>query len=193
MGGEDRADGHPLLLAPGQGAQVAGAQGGDAEQVERLLDPAAHGVRRDAELLHAVGELLLDRVGDEARDRVLADVADDVRALARREVDDAPAVEQDVPGEGAAAEARHQPGEHAEQGGLADPGAPGDEHQLALVEGQVDAVEDGRRGVVVREADVAQLDHAPTPSAGAIACRGGGAATAGRRPSSTAPSAATLR
>ena len=38
------ADRDPLLLAARQGAQVAGAQVGDAEQVQGLLDPAAHGV-----------------------------------------------------------------------------------------------------------------------------------------------------
>ena len=40
----------------------------------------------DGELLHAVGELLLDRVGDEAGQRVLPDDADDVGELARRVV-----------------------------------------------------------------------------------------------------------
>ena len=40
--GQHRADGHPLLLAARQRAQVADAQRGDAEQVEGLLDPAAH-------------------------------------------------------------------------------------------------------------------------------------------------------
>ena len=125
-------------------AQVPGAQVGDAEQVEGLLDPAAHGVGRQAELLHAVGELLLDGVGDEAGGRVLADVPDEVGALARRGADDAGAVEQHVAGRGGRRENRgHQPGEHAEQRRLARPGRPGDQHQLALADGQVDAVEDG--------------------------------------------------
>ena len=44
--GEHRADRDPLLLAAGEGAQVAVAQVGDAEQVEGLLDPAAHRRRR---------------------------------------------------------------------------------------------------------------------------------------------------
>ena len=87
--GQHRADRDPLLLPAGERAQVAGAQVGDAEQVEGLLDPAAHGVGGQAELLHAVGELLLDGVGDEAGGRVLPDVPDDVGALARRLVDDA--------------------------------------------------------------------------------------------------------
>ena len=40
--------------------------------------------RRQAELLHPVGQLLLDRVGDEAGGGVLADVPDDVGPVARR-------------------------------------------------------------------------------------------------------------
>ena len=59
-------------------------QVGEAEQVERLLDAAAHDVRRQADRLHAVGELVLDHVGDEAGQRVLRDDADDVGELARR-------------------------------------------------------------------------------------------------------------
>ena len=110
--------------AAGQGAQVAAAQVGDAEQVQGLLDPAAHRVRRQAELLHAVGELLLDGVGDEPGGRVLADVPDHVRALPRRRLDDADPVEQHVAVEGAAGEPRHQAGDHAEQRRLADPVGP---------------------------------------------------------------------
>ena len=89
VGGQHRPDGDALLLAAGEGAEVARAQVGDAEQVERLLDPAAHRLRSGAELLHAVRELLLDRVGDEPGERVLTDVPDEVRPLARRLVDDA--------------------------------------------------------------------------------------------------------
>ena len=151
------ADRDALLLAAGERAQVAGAQVGDAEQVEGLLDPAAHRLGGGAELLHAVGELLLDRVGDEPGERVLADVADEVRPLARRLLDDAGAVEQHVAAEDAAGEARHQAGDDAEQGGLADAGAARDEDQLALVEGEVDVAE--HLVLVVAEADVAQLDH----------------------------------
>ena len=130
--------------AAGERAQVAGAQVGDAEQVEGLLDPAAHRVRRQAELLHAVGELLLDGVGDEAGGRVLADVPDQrgrARAAAVRTM--LTPSSSTSPVEGAAGEARHQPGDDAEQRGLADAGGPGDQHQLALLDGQVDAVEDG--------------------------------------------------
>ena len=181
VGGEHRPDGDALLLAAGEGAQVARAQVGDAEQVERLLDPAAHRLRSGAELLHAVGELLLDRVGDEPGERVLADVPDEVRPLARRLVDDAAPVEQDVAGEDPAGEARHQAGDDAEQRGLADAGAAGDEDQLALLEGEVDVAQ--HLVLVVAEADVAQLDHAVAVHAvtsrrtGAVA--GTGVATAG--------------
>ena len=84
MGGEHGADGDPLLLAAGDLVQGAVAELGETEQIERLLDPLAHHVGGNGELLHAVGELLLDRVGDEPGQRVLPDDADDVGELAGR-------------------------------------------------------------------------------------------------------------
>ena len=159
--GEDGADGDPLLLSSGQGAQVAVAEVGDAEQVERLLDPAAHRGCRQPELLHPEGELFLDRVGDEPRGRVLPDVPDDVRPLPRRPVEHALPVDDDVAGQGAAGERRHQAGDHPEQGRLADAGGTGEQHQLAVVDGQVDVVED--RPIAVAEGDVAQLEHLRPP------------------------------
>ena len=84
VGREHRADGDALLLAARERAQGAIAELGDAEQVERLLHPLAHHRRRDGQLLHRVGELLLDGVGHEAGQGVLAHHADDVGELARR-------------------------------------------------------------------------------------------------------------
>ncbi len=110
---QHRPDRDPLLLPAGEGAQVAVAQVGDAQQVEGLLDAATHRGRLEPELLHPVGQLLLDGVGDEAGGRVLPDVADDVRALARRTLEDADAVEEHVAGEDAAGERGHQPVQHA--------------------------------------------------------------------------------
>ena len=185
VGGQHRPDGDALLLTAREGAQVAGTQVGDAQQVERLLDAAAHRLRSGAELLHAVGELLLDRVGDEPGERVLADVPDEVRPLARRLVDDAAPVEQDVAGEHPAGEARHEAGDDAEERGLADAGAARDEDQLALLEREVDAVQHLVLGVA--EADVSQLDHTvavhtvTSRRTGAVA--GTGVATAGSAPS----------
>ena len=56
---------------------------GQPEQVEGLLDPLAHHVGGQPERLHAVGELVLDGVGDEPGQRVLPDEADDVGEVAR--------------------------------------------------------------------------------------------------------------
>src|SRR5665811_310073 len=69
-------------LASREGAQGPLADISEAEQVERLLDPAAHDVTSHTERLHAVGELLLDGAGNEGGRRVLADDADDVREVA---------------------------------------------------------------------------------------------------------------
>ena len=118
--GQDRADRHALLLSAGQVAQRAAAQLGDAEQVERLLDPLAHDVGRQPELLHAVGELLLDGVGDEAGERVLADHADEVGQLARWVVRGVQAVDGHPARQQSAGEVRHQPVDGPEQRRLAD-------------------------------------------------------------------------
>ena len=203
--GQHGAEGHPLLLTPGEGAQVPGAQVGDAEEVQRLLDPASHRAGGETELLHPVGQLLLHRVGDEARGGVLADVADRVRALAGRGAHHAPPVEAHVALEHAAGEPGHETGDHAEQGGLADPGRSRDEDQLPLLHHQVDAVEHRRRrgGVghpgVVAQRDPVELDHAATTGArrgagstGAAASTGGGAATAATSPSSGPTRARTV-
>ena len=114
-----------------------------------------------AELLHPVGELLLDGVGDEAGGRVLADVPDQVRALARRGAHDAHAVEEHVAGQPATGEPRHQPVSTPSSVDLPEPVGPVDQHQLALADAQVDAVQDGAVAVV-GQADPAQLDHAAT-------------------------------
>ncbi len=67
-------------------AQRSVAQLGDAEEIQCLLDAVAHDVGGQAELLHRVGQLLLDGVGGESRERVLGDEAHDVGQLARRVV-----------------------------------------------------------------------------------------------------------
>ena len=135
---EHRADGDPLLLAAGQLAQRHVAQLGDAEQVERLLDPPAHRRRGQAELLHAVGELLLDGVGDEAGERVLPHDADEVGQVTRAVVAGVAPVQAHVAGQRAAGEVGDPAAHGAEQGRLARPGAPDDERQLALADVQVD-------------------------------------------------------
>ena len=91
------------------------------------------------ELLHAVGELLLDGVGDEPASGSWPTYP--IRSARSRGggAHDAVPVEQHVAAQPAAAEARHQPGDDAEQRRLADAGATGDDDQLALLDGEVDA------------------------------------------------------
>ena len=88
-----------------------------------------------------------------------------------------------------AGEARDEPGEHAEQGGLPDAGAAGDEDQLALLEGEVDVAE--HLVLVVAEADVPQLDHRPhaVASSGVSALAGTGVVKAGTVPRTPTTSA----
>ncbi len=192
--GEHRADRDPLLLAARECPKWTAAQLGDAEQVEGLLDPLAHRGRRHGQLLHRVRELVLDRVGDEAGQRVLADDADDVRQLPRRRGPGVQAGDADPAGQPAAGEVRHQPVDRAEQGGLADPGAAGDQAQLALLDGEREVAQHRRRGVLVRDGHRLEADHAAahaaahaaTARAGPSTDTGGGASQAGSSATSTA-------
>ncbi len=85
---------------------------------------AAHHGRREAQQLHAVGEFVLDRVRDEVGQRVLAHRADHVRELARFVGAGVPPGDRDPAAQGAAREVRHETGDHAEHGRLADAGGP---------------------------------------------------------------------
>ena len=145
VGGEHRPDGDPLLLAAGQLAQGGVAQLGDAEQVERLLDALAHGGRRQAELLHAVGELLLDRVRDEPGERVLPDDPHEVGEVARSVVAGVPPVDAHVPGERPPGEVRHPGAHRPEERRLARAGAAHDERELTLLDREIDGAQ--RRAV----------------------------------------------
>ena len=135
------ADGHPLLLAARQGAQRSAPQVGDAEQVERLLHPLAHGVGRHRQLLHRVGELLLHGVGDEAGEGVLPDDADHVGEVARAVGAGVAPVDDDAPGEVAAGEVGDEAVDGAEEGGLAGAGGADHEAELALVDREVDVAQ----------------------------------------------------
>ena len=132
--GQHGADRHPLLLATGEVRSGRSRRSEQAEQVERLLDPAAHHVAVDAQRLHPVGQLLLDRVGDEGGDRVLADDADEVGEVAGAVGAGVPPVDEHRAATAAAAEVRDQPVDAAQQRRLAAAGRPDDEDQLSLVD-----------------------------------------------------------
>jgi hypothetical protein len=164
MSGEHRTDRDALLLAAGQLVQGSRAELGQAEEVEGLLDALAHHLRRHGQLLHAVGQLLLDGVCDEPGQRILPDDPDDVGELARRVLCGRPAVDGDPAGQRSAGEVRNQAVDGPEQRRLARPGAPDDEAQLALVHVQGDVAQHRARGVGVGDRHAVEVDHAATRS-----------------------------
>ena len=142
--GEHRADRDPLPLAAGERGDGPVAQLGEAQQVQGLLDAAAHHVGGEAQRLHAVGEFVLDGVGDEVGQRVLAHGADDIGEFARLVGAGVPAGDRDPAAQGAAGEVRYETGDGAQQRRLADPGRADEQAQFALGDGQVDALDGGR-------------------------------------------------
>ena len=80
---EHRANRDPLLLPTGEFTQWSIAQISNAEYVEDLFNPAPHGVARQTQLLHAIGQLFLDCVSDKARQGILAHHANHSGEFAR--------------------------------------------------------------------------------------------------------------
>ena len=184
---EDGPDGHALLLAARELEQRLVAQLGQPEQVERLLDPLAHDLRRDGQLLHAVGQLLLDGVGDEPGQRVLSDDAHHVGQLARWVLGGVATVDDHSTGEGAAREVRDEAVDGAEEARLSAAGAADDEAELALLDGEGHVAQHRPSGVGVGDGHAVEGDHARTGSRTVAAVgrevrverTGGGATTAG--------------
>ena len=85
-------------MATGERAQRPIPQVLEAEEVDRVLDPPAHGFRRHAEVLHGVGQFVLDALGDEAGQGVLADEAHDVGQFPRPVLPGRSPVDGDVAG-----------------------------------------------------------------------------------------------
>ena len=175
--GEHRADRDPLLLAAREVAQRTRAQVGDAEQVEGLLDPLAHHVGRQAQLLHRVGELLFDGVGDEARERILSHVPDDLGHVPGLVLSRVTAVDRDATYKMASGEVGDESVDRAEQRRLARSCRTDDEAELALVDRQIDVPKHGAVASRVGERVDVESDHDPTSTGARRRDESGGVAT----------------
>ena len=131
---DDRAaHGHALPLAAGQRGRLALEVLLQAEHPGHLGDPAPDLVLRRLALLQAEGEVLLD--GHVRVERVVLEHHRDVAVLGRQVVDD-PAADGD--------RARGdllQPGDRPQRGRLAAAGGPDEDHELAVVDVQAQAVD----------------------------------------------------
>ena len=160
--GQRRADRGALQLAAREGAQRASAEVGQPEQIERLLDAFAHDRGRDRELLHRVRELVLERVGDAARERILADDADHIGELARRVCTGVVARDGHTAAQLTAGEMRDQPVHGAEQGRLAGSGGADNETEFARRDLEVEVVQHRLVHARIRHRDLFEADHAGT-------------------------------
>ena len=179
--GEHRSDRNPLLLTPRQCRKGPVAQLRDAEEVEGLLDASAHYVGGNPEVLHGVGKFVLDDVGDERGGRVLADIADRVGQVARPMRRGVASGNDDPPRERAAREVGDESARGAQQGRLARTGLASDEHELALVDKQVDLRQRGSVAALVGDAHASELERRGHVGAATSAVTATGlATTAGR-------------
>jgi len=128
------------------------------------LDATTHRCGGDTDVLHGVGEFVLDSFGHKAGQRVLADVPDHVGQFAGPVLTGRPPADGHGAGQRAAAEVRHQTVDGAQQGRLARPRLPDDDAQLALgnLEGHGLEREAWRLGIA--KGHVVEADHATAAS-----------------------------
>jgi hypothetical protein len=139
----------------------------ETQQVQGVLHPAPHHLRIETEVLHGVGELVLDHVGHEAGGGILAHHADHVGELTGRELPGGPSVDQDLAGQAPTGEVGHQAVDGAEQRRLPRAGGSHHDAELAFAESQVDPIERRGRRPVIGEGHVDELDHAVASTWGA--------------------------
>ena len=135
---------HALLLAAGELLRLAARERPELHHREHLGDPLADLRRRQALLLQAVGDVLLD--GHVREQRIGLEHQVD-RALVGRHVGHVGAVDQDSPA-GRVLEAR----EHPQQRRLAAAGAAEDREQFALLDLERNVVDGGDVAVALGDA-----------------------------------------
>ena len=128
--------------------------------VQHVLNPAAHRGPIDAEVLHRVGEFVLDGVCHEGRIAVLAYITDDISEVAGPVLLGTAPIHCHRTGETAAREVGHEAVHASEQSRLARTGGADDEGEVAFFDGQVDLVKNGLGCARVTDSDPIEADHA---------------------------------
>ena len=159
VAGQHGSDGDPLLLPGRELRQRAVAELPEGEQVDDLLHPFAHRGVRHPELLQAVGEFVVDPVGDESGNRILADHPHDAGQVPRWVCARVQAGDRDGSAEPPAGEVGCEAVHQLQQGGLAGAGRADHEAQLAFRNRQGDIVQHRSGGIRVAEAHLVQSDH----------------------------------
>ena len=137
------ADGHALELTAGQVEGVPVAVLPDAEAAEYGLDAGADLLRREAEVLKTVADLVVDRVLRAAQliERILEDEPDVAAELGHRRVPRIHATDRDGAAVRALVKLRDETEQRLAERALARAVLTGDADELALFDREADAVE----------------------------------------------------
>ena len=161
----DARVGDLLALSAGEAEDAASRQGLQAQLAEGPVDAGADLLLRPAGALQGEGRLPGGVHVEELRAGVLEQGPRARGDLPGGQAADLLAVEQDAPGPPAGEEARGEPVDHAQQSGLAAPGAPAQDHHLAgaHVEARIPDSRLPGGALAVGEGGVLELDHAIAP------------------------------
>ena len=162
---QHRCDCDPLPLAAGQRAGVALGQMGGTGGHQRLLGAGGNRGRWMSDALQPERHLVAHPLGDQLRLGILEHQAGVAGQLARAVVARVQAVDRHAAGQLAAVEVRHEAERGPQQRRLAAARLADDQHQLAGLDVQGDAVQRRLGHARVRVADVheAQRGHRTAP------------------------------
>ena len=158
---QDRRDGNLLLLAARESRDLALAQVGDANGLERLGHAGLDLVVRNAEVLEAEEHLVLDHRRHHLRIDVLQHAAHEARDVGERDVAGVLAIHEHGAKELTREVVRDGAAHHAGQRGLSRARRADDAHEVALAHRQGHVVERAGGalvGVAIGKRDVSQLD-----------------------------------
>ena len=139
------------------------AQCVQVQGVQNVFDPPAHCRRVHTEVLHGVGELVLDRVRDEGRIRVLADVTDGIGEVAGTVLLGAAPVDGHRSVEPATGEMRDETVHAAKQRRLPGARRADDEGKVTFFNCQAHVCQRRCRSTRVGDRDAVEGDHATAP------------------------------
>ena len=143
--------GDALALAAGQLARLAVEQLAQVEEARRLVDALVDRALRKFAQLERKRDVLAHR--HLRIERVVLEHHRDV-AVARRDIVDDLAVDRDR-----AAADRFQPGDHAQQRRLSAAGRADENHELAVVDLEIDRLDGGDRAAAERLAQLLETDR----------------------------------
>jgi len=77
------------------------------KQIENVFNPSTHHIRRNAEILHRVGQFIFNKVSHEAGSRILSYDTNDIGKITRSNIRSRSTIDDHRPGKDSTGKPRH--------------------------------------------------------------------------------------